>query len=263
MASRYNPFSNDVPEDIQDIQTERVQRSQELLQKLYHAELNPRFRAPVIRGLRLVIALSLLTILFFTASILLKFNHFIGMQEDVYSSVGMLEASIQRRSNLFNNLVQITLNHATLEHAIFAHVSDVRKELINKTDLTEQDKIQVKSTPPTPAPSDSPSTLPAAIDGTAFGQLLAVVEQYPDIQSAETYKTLMKQIVEIEDRIAQRRTDLVDKIRFFNTEISRFPWHILARYTRFSRFEYFEADNNSHVTPVINKKSYENLLPFK
>ncbi len=96
----------------------------------------------------------------------------------------------------------------------------------------------------------------------SLGRLLGLAEQYPDIKSSETYKEMMMSLVHIEDRIADRRMAYQEKVRIFNTEISNFPWYILAEVTRFHRFDYFVAEEVAHQRPEIHRDVFEQLLPF-
>ena len=273
MASRYSLFGQKIPDEMQEKQAERVKQSQKLLKELYHDELNPSYSAPVVRGLKILILVSIITIMVFSSVVSLKYNNFIAMQEEVFAKQGMLEAALQRRLNLFGNLAKLTLSHAILEDTVFTHVADVRKELVDKLNLNDQQKqmifnkknIENKEAATQAISATALTNIVSALgssDTSPMGQLLAVAEQYPDIKSAETYKHMMSQMVEIEDRITARRLDLLAKIQLFNTEIARFPWYYLAKLTRFSRIQYFEADKDSHVSPIIDSDTYVPLMPL-
>jgi len=111
---------------IEGSSLQRIKESEELLAKLYVVEDEVR---PVNSStIRWLLVASVLSVLMFVATLLLRYNEFIVMQEDALSKRGNLEAALQRRDNLFGNLVKLTLNHAALEHAIFSHAADKRAE---------------------------------------------------------------------------------------------------------------------------------------
>ncbi|MBF0470159.1 MAG: LemA family protein [Gammaproteobacteria bacterium] len=248
--------------------SDRLRRSQDRLRELYHDEVNPRFRVPYMPGLKIVIVISLLTLVFFSATMLFKFNYFIGLQEEVFAKRGHLEGAYQRRINLFENLLKLTLNHAALEHEVFAHVSDVRKEIIKKLNLPPEMQRELERTMtdnPNPDFGDVSKIIEQLGSGsleTSMGRLLGIVEQYPNIKSSETYLKLIESLIEIEDRIAERRMTYQETIRIFNQEISRFPWYMLAQVTGFARFDYFESEKEGHYRPRISADIFEELLPL-
>lgn len=242
--------------------------SRESLRELYHDEVNPGFRVPRVHAAKWTLAISLITLVFLAATMLFKFNTFILMQEEVFAKRGHLEGAYQRRVNLFENLLKLTLNHAALEHEVFSHVADVRKDIIKKLKLPPKvQKALEKSmdTSAEPKLEDIGKALSSMKNTgleTSMGRLLGLVEQYPNIKSSETYAHLMTSLTQIEDRIAERRNIYQETVRMFNQEISRFPWYILAKATHFKRFDYFKAEEGAHSRPQIHSDIFEQLLPM-
>ncbi|QEP43982.1 LemA family protein [Ectothiorhodospiraceae bacterium BW-2] len=246
---------------------ERIRVSQQRLRELYHEEVNRRFHVPKMPAVRTIMVVSFLMLLFLTATFLFKYNSFVTMQEEVYAKYGHLQGAFQRRSNLFENLLKLTLNHAALEHAVFSHVADVRKQIIKKLQLppeVEQSLQQTLVYSDNPQLTDIGDALSAMESGgleASIGRLLGLVENYPDIKSSETYAHMMSSLVEIEDRIADRRMIYQETILMFNREISRFPWYMLAKLTEFERFDYFHAEEGADRRPEIHSDHFEMLLP--
>jgi len=190
------------------------------------------------------------------------------MQEEVLAKRGHLEGAFQRRVNLFENLLKLTLNHASLEHAVFSHVADARKDIIKKIKLPPEVEASISrslTNQDNPDFDDFSKVLRDMNQSgmeASLGRLLGLAEQYPDIKSSETYKEMMLSLVQIEDRISERRMTYQEKVRVFNTEISNFPWYMLAEVTRFHRFDYFVAEERAHRRPEIHKNLFEQLFPF-
>ena len=247
---------------------ERRRTSQERLRGLYHDEVNPRFRVPYMPVAKTIFFITLLLLALFSATLLFKFNYFITMQEVVLAKRGHLEGAFQRRSNLFENLLKLTLNHAALEHEVFSHVADSRQKIIKKLRLPP--KIQA-SLEKSLAIKDAPNfnDIGKALAGmsstgleTSMGRLFGLAEQYPNIKSSETYAKMMDSLMAIEDRISERRMAYQEAIREFNREISRFPWYLLAKGTGFKRFDYFFSENGAESRPQITPGVFEQLLPM-
>lgn len=246
----------------------RGNKAKDRLRELYHEEVAPRFHAPRIPGLMFMLTGSLVILILLFSTLLIKYNYFIGLQEDVFAKRGHLEAVFQRRINLFENLIKLTLNHAALEHEVFSHVADVRTNIIKKLELPPEAQASIlKELEGNPRPSfdDVGKALTHMNSGSiesSLGRLLGLVEQYPNIKSSETYLKLMDSLLVIEDLIAQRRMDYQESIRAFNQQIQNFPWSMLADLTGFRRFDYFHAEAEAHQRPVIHSDMFEQLLPI-
>ena len=59
--------------------------------------------------------------------------------------------------------------------------------------------------------------------GGALRQLLSVVENYPEIKSGQNFLALQSQLEGTENRIAIARSDYIEAVRIYNTEIVTFP----------------------------------------
>ena len=90
---------------------------------------------------------------------------------------------------------------------------------------------------------------------------MAIVEQYPNIQSVDTYRHMMTSLVDMEDRIATKREDYNAAAATYNVEITKWPWDYLAMITGFKRVEYFHEKPDGD-TPVITPQLIQELLPL-
>ena len=263
-----------------DSKADRLRRSEMLLSRLYHDQTRPRFRVPQVRGARTLFVISILSLVVFSGALFWKFNAFILLREDALAKAGNLEGAVQRRVNLFGNMIKLTLSHAALEHSIFVQTAKTRTELMNRMDAPEAGNGSPSSAAtdaagqsPEPSVGGDPlsgdwsktlKTILGSGDGmeASLGRLLAVVEQYPDIQSSHTYQQAMTSLVDMENLIAQRRIELHTAVRDYNTGINKFPWKLLAEVADFKRIEYFSAGQEGGAAPVITPALYEQLLPL-
>ena len=222
----------------------RVKQSEELLANLYVVEEVGAAQPINARTINLLAITSAISILVLVTTLLLRYNTFVVMYEDAMSKQGNLAAAIQRRDNLFGNLVKLTLNHAALEHAIYGHTSDKRTEGMTGKLPDNLQKLLGSG----------------GADALGLSKLMAVVEQYPNIQSADTYKHMMTTLVETEDHINQRRDEYNASMATYNVEITKWPWDYLAKMTGFKKMEYFQQ--RADDTPVIAPQMFQELLPL-
>lgn len=255
--------------------SERMRRMKRLLNQLYKEESETKaLRIPQIKVKGLIVFLSFVSVLVFGITTLYNFNIFITLEERILSAQGYIQDSIQRRANLFTNLINLTLNQAALEQEVFRHVADVRATMTGR----EPGNRETATTPGAAAvggetadgggkgagPTD---TAIAGMEGlSSMSKLMAVVEQYPEIKSSTTYQQLMDKLVEIEDRIIQRRDTYNEEVRVYNTLITSFPWYILANITGFKRYDYFTVEHLSQdeklMLPDLTSTLFKRLLPL-
>ncbi|MBF0381838.1 MAG: LemA family protein [Magnetococcales bacterium] len=263
--------------------SERMRRMKRLMRELYKEEFETkRFRMPPIKAKSLIVYLSFASIIVFGVTTLYNFNRFVNLEERVLSANGHVEDVLQRRVNLFENLINLTLNQSALEQEVFRHVANVRANI--GQGITQGDNA-VNSQPgggsvgagavgAAGTATDGGSTSPmiagimSKMSGLpAMAKLLAVVEQYPEIRSSVTYQQLMDKLVEIENRIAMRRDEYNEEVRIYNTLISSFPWYVLARVTGFERYDYFSIGEGMNADafkrPDISNHVFKRLLPSK
>lgn len=267
------------------VNSERMRRMKRLMRELYKEEFeSKRLRLPPIKGRNILIFFSFVAVVFMATMMLYNFNRLITMEEVVLSTNGHVEDALQRRANLFNNLVNLTLNQAALEQEVFRHVADVRTTL-GRPAQPPQDTAAIarqaaapgsklsplasrQTTPQAPRQASPPTSSPEELlnEMPSLARLLAVVERYPEIRSSITYQQLMDKLVEIEDRIAKRRDEYNESVRIFNTRISSFPWYILAKITGFGRYDYFKSEPDEDGTrgffvPELHDQTFRRLLP--
>ena len=254
--------------------SERMRRMKRLMRELYKEEFeSKRFRLPPIKAKSLIISLSFASIIVFGVTTLYNFNRFVNLEERVLSANGHVEDVLQRRVNLFENLINLTLNQSALEQEVFRHVADVRSSLGKGLGNGAQDAAGATGAagsgegPAAVAPSVGASSLSLSqLSGLpSMAKLLAVVEQYPEIRSSVTYQQLMDKLVEIENRIAMRRDEYNEEVRIYNTLISSFPWYVLARVTGFKRHDYFSLgegpNSEAFKMPDVATHVFRRLLP--
>ncbi|MBF0123866.1 MAG: LemA family protein [Magnetococcales bacterium] len=243
------PDKRDDLEEMEDFgseatNSERIRRMKQLMRQIYQEETTAKpVKLPPIKAKYMILLASFGSILILGTTMMWNFNRFTTAEEHVLSSMGHINDALQRRSNLFRNLINLTLNQAALEQEIFRHTADARAGMVNTPPTAAggggaaEGEGSGSPTGPSPSPSlNSASLLSAA------GRLLAVAEQHPDLKAATTYQQLMDKMVVSENLIFERRDEYNEKVRLYNTMITNFPWWLMAKITGFKRYPYFVTD---------------------
>jgi len=169
-------------------------------------------------------------------------NSYNGLQKAnlaVQNSWGTVQTNYQRRSDLYKNVVQTIKGSAKFEDSTLIGVVEARA---NAT------KIQVNI-------DDSASLAQYQAAQTqlqsSFSRLLAVSENYPQLQTTAAFRDFQTQIEGTENRINVARKDFNTTVTAYNTKVQLFPGNIMAGIFGFKPKALFQADEGTQNAPNI------------
>jgi LemA protein len=76
-----------------------------------------------------------------------------------------------------------------------------------------------------------------------IGKLFAVVEAYPELKASESFSSLHRALVDVEDQLQNARRYYNAVVRDLNTRIQSFPDMLVAGLFRFQEREFFKLDS--------------------
>jgi LemA protein len=160
-------------------------------------------------------------------------NSLVSKDETVKAAWSQVDINIQRRADLIPNLVETVKGFAKQETTVFGDIANARAGLLNAH--TPQDKMVANNT----------------LDG-AFGRLLALSENYPQLKSNEQFMRLQDELAGTENRIAVSRRTYNQTLRDYNTYVRSFPTSVLAGMFGFQPNQaYFEASAAAKTVPTV------------
>ncbi len=178
------------------------------------------------------------------------YNTLTAKRENVKGKWANVEAQLQRRADLINNLVEAAKMAGIQEQEVFGRIADARSRL-----------LQAQSQPPQGEAGDkSPEQKQQVIDaansfGATMGRLLVLTENYPQLKSNENFLKLQDEVAGTENRIATSRKDYNDATQDYNTTRASFPTTITAKLFGFKEEPYFRAEEGANQVPQINANS--------
>jgi LemA protein len=183
-------------------------------------------------GLGIVAVIVVVLVMVFGSYVSAK-NQMVAKDEAVKSAWSQVDVVLQRRADLVPNLVATVKGFATHEETVFGDIANARAGLLNARD--PQSKIEANG----------------KLD-SAFGRLLALSENYPELKSNQNFLALQDQLEGTENRIAVERKRYNDTLQDYNTFIRQFPNSIWAGFGGFKpNNAYFQASEGSKVAPVV------------
>jgi len=183
--------------------------------------------------LLVVIAVFVFAGLFVYGSFKSAQNQMVSKEENVKSAWSQVDIQLQRRADLIPNLVETVKGFTKEESTVFGDIANARAGLLNARDPKE--KIAANG----------------QLD-SAFGRLLALTENYPQLRSSEQFMRLQDELSGTENRIGVARRHYNETLREYNTFVRQFPNSIWANILGFHVNDaYFEASAASRTAPSV------------
>lgn len=171
-------------------------------------------------------------------------------QQNVKAKWANVEAQLQRRADLINNLVESAKLAGIQEQEVFGKIAEARSRLLNATSQAPQGESGDKTPEQKQAVIDASNSF-----GGTIGRLLVLQEAYPQLKSNENFLKLQDEVVGTENRIATARKDYNDGVQDYNTTRASFPTVISAKMFGFKEEPYFKAEEGARQVPKIDSNS--------
>ena len=162
------------------------------------------------------------------------YNGLVSAEQDMERQWSQVENVMQTRLDKLVNMVEVVKKHAELDQKIIKDITDARAVLGNPAaDLNAKVDADVRL-------------------AAATRSLLAVVENYPELKSGESFRDLRVTIEGTESRVSLERMRFIEEVNEYNKMVKRFPGNIFARFMGFGPREYYKANPEALESPRIN-----------
>ena len=160
------------------------------------------------------------------------YNRFVRATTGADTQWAQVETQYQRRFDLIPNLVGAVKGVMKQETAVFGAIADARTRYAGASS------------------ADGKAAAASALDA-AYARLLVVMENYPQLKSAENVLALQSQIEGTENRISVERGRYNDSVRSYNLLVSQFPSSIMAKVFGYATRNYFQSAAGTDVAPSV------------
>ena len=181
----------------------------------------------------LVIAIVVAVVV--AAFVWLTYNRLVAKRLATENSWSQIDVALRRRHDLIPALTETVRGYATHEQTTFQNVAEARGAAI----------AEQQAPPPERAAAEG--TLAHAVRG-----LMAVAEDYPELQATRNFSQLQTDLADTEDQIQITRRVYNDTVETYNTAIQVFPALIVARLFGFQKREFFDAPAAAEATPDVD-----------
>jgi len=167
----------------------------------------------------IIIAIPLAVLLF----CILTYNSLVALRNHIKDAWSNIDTELKRRYNLIPNLVATVKGYAKHEKDVLESVTRLRSLcMANQGSPDEQAKDEIQ-----------------LVDG--LKQLLAVVENYPDLKADKQFLERQRELINTEDRIQAARRFYNGNVRDYRNKMESFPSNIVAAMFSFQPINFFEV----------------------
>jgi LemA protein len=170
-----------------------------------------------------------------------SYNSMATKDEGVTAQWQQVEVAYQARMDKTKNLFEIVQSAADFEKGTLKEVMEARSKATS---------IQINADNLTPEKLAEFEKAQNAF-GASLGRLMAVAENYPQLQSVQAFRDFQAQYEGMENRIATERHRFNEVAQDFNTYIRIFPRNIWAGIFHFDKRGYFESAAGAETAPDI------------
>ena len=177
------------------------------------------------------IVLAIIVVLI--AIVIITYNGLIRSRNQVENAWSQIDVQLKRRIDLIPNLVETVKGYAAHE-----------KETLDAVIKARNAAMAAPADPHAQAAADTQMT-------GALRQLFALSEAYPDLKANQNFLALQEELSATEGRVAYARQFYNDSVLNYNNKLQAFPTVIFANIMKFTKREYFEADEAAREVPKI------------
>lgn len=188
----------------------------------------------------LIVIISFLIIL--GVVLVAPYNGMVNRNQAISQAWSNVETNYQRRNDLYTTVVNTIKGSAKFEQQTLTDVIDARSKAtsinIDASKLTPENLQQFQQ----------------AQDAfkSSFGRLMAVAEQYPELQTTAAFRDFQTQQEGTENRINFARQNFNDAVKDYNSYILTFPHNLTASMFGFKEKAYFQSQPGTENVPNVS-----------
>lgn len=162
------------------------------------------------------------------------YNRLIADRNRIRAAWSDIDVQLKRRHDLIPQLVELVKRYAAYERKTLEDITALRHRSEAAGRVAEIGDIESEL-------------------GSRVTEVIARVEEYPDLKASESFLSLQENLTDVEDHIQYARRYYNGAVRIMNTRIGVFPELIVARIFRFVPADFFQIEEESQrAAPRVN-----------
>ncbi len=160
------------------------------------------------------------------------YNKFIKLNNKVKEAFSIMDVYLKKRWDLIPNLVDTVKEYAKHEENTLKNVISLRNNVYDKMSIEEKLKVNEQLS-------------------HDISKIMILKEDYPNLKANDNFKDLSKELVKVEDDIANSRKYYNGTVRIYNNKVEMFPNNILASILGFKSKTMFATNINERENVKI------------
>jgi len=178
----------------------------------------------IILGLIVIIIICIILVFIFI------YNKFQRLKNGAEAGISQIKVALKKRLDMISQLVEIVKSYAKFERKVLENIAKMRSSIGEINTPQDINKVNNQSK-------------------RILNNLIAVVENYPNLKASENVKDLMNAITDVEDEIARQRYTYNNIVQDFNTRVGSIPSNLIAKICSFKKIEYLEFEEEVSKRP--------------
>jgi len=178
----------------------------------------------IILGLIVVIIICIILVFIFI------YNKFQRLKNGAEAGISQIKVALKKRLDMISQLVEIVKSYAKFEREVLENIAKMRSSIGEINTPQDINKVNNQSK-------------------RILNNLIAVVENYPNLKASENVKDLMNAITDVEDEIARQRYTYNNIVQDYNTRVGSIPSNLIAKICSFKKIEYLEFEEEVSKRP--------------
>lgn len=137
-------------------------------------------------------------------------NNLVVKKNQINQSFSSVDVLLKKRCDLIPNLVAVVKRHMQFEQKTLAEITKLRSQVLTGN-ITQDRRLVLEN----------------QISRT-MGNILAIIENYPELQSDHHVSQLLATLIEIEEQISAARRFFNTAVTEYNNALEIFPSNIIA-----------------------------------
>ena len=163
--------------------------------------------------------------------VVVTYNTLVALRNHIRDAWANVDTELKRRYDLIPNLVATVKGYAAHEKEVFDRVTQLRTQCMASQGRPEQQAVDENQLV------------------VALQQMLAVVENYPQLKADQHFLKLQQELTNTEDRIQAARRFFNGNVRDYRNKCQMFPSSVIAGMFGFESQDYFNVSPSVREVP--------------
>ncbi len=159
---------------------------------------------------------------------IIYYNKFVRLRNNIEEASSGIDIALVKRFDLIESLVNTVKGYSEYEKSLFESITLARSSLTTDRNVADQQLDSVLS------------------------RVNVILENYPDLKASDQYLNLAKNLSNTEEHLSASRRLYNRSVTNFNDLLLSFPSNIIGSIHNYTKYDLFEADENSRSKPQID-----------